>query len=366
MQRELKTLEGLVKRRGQTNDPTEEIGICTERLQADIKELIDSCLPRIVPPSARGHSRKHYEHVASWIKVAAQQQGARLQRILKTRAQVLSEQAQRRKLFAASGSTSMALPATAAASFTAPSSVAGLVGTSSAAASTSSFSSSAALSRANNPLFTLPAPRAADTARRTPSQPPLLQPNGAAHSTQTVAGYGGSRPTTGSTVGVSGKYYYGGSGGTTTDSYQSHYDGYGSSSNSSSSGGGLRQRRHLQLQQHDENNRQHERHFEEQERLQVLVQERQARQRLEEARQAESSLAELGTLFGKMSQLVSSQGETLSKIEDDVESALLDVQSGHGEIQQLYGIKKGNRAFILKTFGLLIFFIVFMRLYKSK
>jgi syntaxin 5 len=84
---------------------------------------------------------------------------------------------------------------------------------------------------------------------------------------------------------------------------------------------------------------------------------------LDQAKQAESTLAELGTLFGKMTHLISAQGEQLEKLEDDVEAAMGDVTAGQEEIQTLYSIKKGNRALIIKVFAILIFFILFMRLY---
>jgi uncharacterized protein with ParB-like and HNH nuclease domain len=48
-----------------------------------------------------------------------------------------------------------------------------------------------------------------------------------------------------------------------------------------------------------------------------------------------------------------------------VEAALVDVAAGQQEITTLYSIKKGNRALIIKTFALLIFFIVFMRFYAK-
>jgi t-SNARE complex subunit (syntaxin) len=86
---------------------------------------------------------------------------------------------------------------------------------------------------------------------------------------------------------------------------------------------------------------------------------------LDEARQAETALGELGTLFGKMSSLIVRQGETLEKIEDDVEAAHADVMAGQDEIAKLYSIKKGNRPLIIKTFAILIFLIIFMRGYKN-
>jgi syntaxin 5 len=99
--------------------------------------------------------------------------------------------------------------------------------------------------------------------------------------------------------------------------------------------------------------------------VQIRQQERQSQQRLAEARQAERSLATLGTVFGKMSTLLSQQAEVVDKVEDDVEAALVDVSAGQQEITILYSIKKGNRALIIKVFAILIFFIIFMRIYKK-
>jgi len=93
---------------------------------------------------------------------------------------------------------------------------------------------------------------------------------------------------------------------------------------------------------------------------------RQTKQRLDEARQAESTLTEVAKLFSKMSTLITEQGETLEKIEDDVECALVDVTAGQEELTKLYAIKKGNRPLIIKTFLILNFLIVFMRAYRER
>ena len=57
--------------------------------------------------------------------------------------------------------------------------------------------------------------------------------------------------------------------------------------------------------------------------IQKRRQARQTQNRLDSARMAEKSLAELTSMFGKMSSLIQSQGETLEKIEDDVEIAII-------------------------------------------
>lgn len=56
-------------------------------------------------------------------------------------------------------------------------------------------------------------------------------------------------------------------------------------------------------------------------------------------------------LHGLPSQLV-------VRIDDDMEMALEDVRKGHTEMQNYLRIVKGNRGVIVKTFALLIAFIV--------
>eukprot|EP01082_Thalassiosira_pseudonana_P005777 g5294.t1 g5294 contig2:180304-180972(+) len=100
-----------------------------------------------------------------------------------------------------------------------------------------------------------------------------------------------------------------------------------------------------------------------QQQIQTRRQNRQTQSRLASARLAEKSIAELGTMFTKMSTLISQQGEMLERIEDDVEAAGGDIDAGHEELVKVYGMTKGNRALILKVFGILIGLIIFMKLY---
>ena len=59
------------------------------------------------------------------------------------------------------------------------------------------------------------------------------------------------------------------------------------------------------------------------------------------------------------------QGERAAdkNLEDDVEAAGMDIDAGHNELVKVYGMTKGNRGLILKVFGILIFLIIFMKLY---
>jgi syntaxin 5 len=65
----------------------------------------------------------------------------------------------------------------------------------------------------------------------------------------------------------------------------------------------------------------------------------------------------MGQLFSQMATLVMEQGETLARIEDDVEVGLSETKEAHASMEQFYEITKGNRGMIIKIFLLLVFFI---------
>ena len=65
----------------------------------------------------------------------------------------------------------------------------------------------------------------------------------------------------------------------------------------------------------------------------------------------------MSELFSQMASLVLEQSQTISRIEDDVESGLMDTKDAHASMTHVYEITKGNRGIILKIFALLVFFI---------
>jgi hypothetical protein len=83
------------------------------------------------------------------------------------------------------------------------------------------------------------------------------------------------------------------------------------------------------------------------------------------AQAAESSIAELTTVFGKMASLVAEQGDVVSRIDDDIEAASLNVELGQRELVQFQRIVASNRALILKIFGVLIgIILLFIWMYR--
>lgn len=321
----LETLQQLVKRRGHVNDPTNEIASCTQQLETDAKEL-NTIVEQLKAFRSTGQHQKHLSLLAEWLQSAASQQTARLKEILKVRGTVLADQAQRRKLWNPQ-------PVKA-------------VGASAAAQKTIQES----------PLFTVTTTPSNKPNGRIPTSHRRIAP--ARQGSLNGASSGGTAMSVGYTAGTSSAptSSYGGSGygGGVSTGYGGYYGAASSMANE-----GIRQRR----QNATNNNPANQDVAAVQEQVQVRHEKRQTKTRLEHAKQAEKSLAELSTLFSKMSNLIVAQGETLDKIEDDVEAAHTDVAAGQAEIQILYSLKKGNRALILKTFAVVIFVILFMRLY---
>lgn len=402
MEGELKHLEGLVRRRGHTNDPTEGISLAVKRLELDTQELME-LIQTMIPPTARGQRHRHWQILQQWFQSVAQQQGARLKDILKVRGKVLAEQAQRRKRFQASSNT---ISSTSNAQFDSPLFNAPAHRPAPPPPPPSAQPQSQPQSQPQPPLpavsnrshpptvngITAPAngfygsntnesaaaaaaPAMARTASTAPATAPATTTTNMISRNSTLGqrpkptsgGYGsyygnasstGGGKTSGGYVGVG----TGGYGGSAANA--SYYQGTGGSSGTGAMSGGMRQRRSAGVASAT-NQDEHAQNFQIQEQVQIRQQERQSQQRLQEARQAEKSLATLGTLFGKMSTLISQQAEVVDKVEDDVEAALVDVSAGQQEITTLYSIKKGNRALIIKVFAILIFFIIFMRIYKK-
>lgn len=58
-----------------------------------------------------------------------------------------------------------------------------------------------------------------------------------------------------------------------------------------------------------------------------------------------------------MASLIVEQGETITRIEDDVELGHQQTTEAQESMEYFYEITKGNRSMIFKIFGLLIFFI---------
>ena len=88
-----------------------------------------------------------------------------------------------------------------------------------------------------------------------------------------------------------------------------------------------------------------------------------SKSRADEMRSVEASLSELGHMFNRLAGLVAEQGETVERIDADMEVALDNVQAGHSELLGYYESASKNRGLILKVFavlaGVILLFAVF-------
>lgn len=401
---QLSSLHSLVRRRGHTNDPTLEIQSLLSKFQEGAQELSEICtslrkagaLPYTVDNAAADagatsryeldnpyigkkssmQRRRHYELLASQVEMEGKERMDKLKKELEMRSVVLREQVSHRKKFLAASGGGGCANATGSAG------VAGGVGGVGGAtrpmlpSHNKNVVSKNASNQFRSPLFTMtasgnmPSSNTSSLTTTTSSAPSSVS-NGplAASATRT------SRPPPASaSITSSGYSSYGGYGGS------SSYAGYGGASNSANNNNtqqpsfstGMRQRKQqpqkstIQIDNgaDDKYNKSTDGESSDiQQQIQTRRQNRQTQSRLASARLAEKSIAELGTMFTKMSTLISQQGEMLERIEDDVEAAGGDIDAGHEELVKVYGMTKGNRALILKVFGILIGLIIFMKLY---
>ena len=366
---------------------------------------------------------RHYEHVARDLSAMADGRVGRFKKMLEVRERVIREQNERRRLLrpskqGAEPTATRAAAAAAASSSSAPARNSGSIAATIAARSTLMAGARGGASQLSSPLFTV---QGGPGAAVRPPPPPPPRPAAAAAAAAAAGAYSAtsasaasrlpaapaaalnpsSAPPSTTSAGTGAYGATGSSNGTTYGGYGGSGHGGGNGSGAGYEGMGMRQRRpnapgmsvagngyagyggyggqayqqYAQQQQqqqpydpaHGDDSKKTDGDYDDAAAVQNSIQTRRARRetaaRLEQARGAERTLANLGTMFGKMADLVVAQGETIEKVEDDVEAAHVDVYAGHEEIQKLYGITKGNRGLILKVFSVLIFFIIFMRFY---
>ena len=78
----------------------------------------------------------------------------------------------------------------------------------------------------------------------------------------------------------------------------------------------------------------------------------------------ESTISELGQIFGQLAHMVAQQGETVQRIDDDVLHVSDNVEGARRELLKYYANISNNRWLMLKIFGVLIVF--FLRMYMLR
>mmetsp|Transcript_46529 Transcript_46529/g.92175 ORF Transcript_46529/g.92175 Transcript_46529/m.92175 type:complete len:289 (-) Transcript_46529:122-988(-) len=81
--------------------------------------------------------------------------------------------------------------------------------------------------------------------------------------------------------------------------------------------------------------------------------------RAEAVQNVQKTIGELAQMFQKMAVLVTAQEEMIQRIDDDVDTANLNLQQGQEHLLKYFQYISSNRALIIKVFLILIFFVIF-------
>lgn len=369
----LTTLRNLVKRRGSTNDPTAEINKNMSSFHSysnDLLEILQNSLPRaaILSPFrgsnviSSNQRIKHYDTVGQILKIEAEELMTDFKKLLDLRGNILKEIALRRKqlnMFHVSNQISSTRDGNLqdlSQRYQKPKPIHHLEGADKEIVSLRS--------RLESPLFS--ATSRMTQRRRDPSiinsdkndsQTSWNLGNGAQSFDKNLYTSSSNTDTTlilnNTSVVHDYNVGYGGS---------NSYGAYGSSTTGMRRRGTAKIVDSYAMHQLEDESKVHDSNSI-QSQIQMRRQSRQTHSRLESARQAEKTLSELTQMFGKMSSLIQSQGETLLKIEDDVEAAFHHVETGREELIKLHEWTSGNRGLIVKVFTILMCLIIFMRFY---
>jgi syntaxin 5 len=82
-------------------------------------------------------------------------------------------------------------------------------------------------------------------------------------------------------------------------------------------------------------------------------------QRADAMVEVEKHIADLGSIFSRLSTMLAAQRDAVERIDDNVESSLESVQRGNSELLKYFDSVHSNRMLFAKVFAILITFIVF-------
>lgn len=102
-----------------------------------------------------------------------------------------------------------------------------------------------------------------------------------------------------------------------------------------------------------------------QQQLQLMEEGAQSNSYINERGQAiaaiESTISELGGIFGQLAQMVSEQAEQIQRIDANTDDVVDDVEGAQRELMKYWGRIQGNRWLVAKMFGvLMIFFLLWV------
>ena len=98
-------------------------------------------------------------------------------------------------------------------------------------------------------------------------------------------------------------------------------------------------------------------------------------ERAQAVQDIEAHMTELGSIFERLSTMITEQGEMIDRLDDNLDAAEVNVNMGYQEIvkygQNVYEMDKdlmssfSNRSLIMKLFGVLIIFIIFFLIFLA-
>ena len=98
-------------------------------------------------------------------------------------------------------------------------------------------------------------------------------------------------------------------------------------------------------------------------------------ERAQAVQDIEAHMTELGSIFERLSTMITEQGKMIDRLDDNLDAAEVNVNMGYQEIvkygQNVYEMDKdlmssfSNRSLIMKLFGVLIFFIIFFLIFLA-
>ena len=98
-------------------------------------------------------------------------------------------------------------------------------------------------------------------------------------------------------------------------------------------------------------------------------------ERAQAVQDIEAHMTELGSIFERLSTMITEQGEMIDRLDDNLDAAEVNVNMGYQELvkygQNVYEMDKdlmssfSNRSLIMKLFGVLIFFIIFFLIFLA-
>ena len=79
----------------------------------------------------------------------------------------------------------------------------------------------------------------------------------------------------------------------------------------------------------------------------------------------ESTIHELGSMYSRLTSLVSQQEEVIVRIDSSLQDTAHNMERGHQELLKYFDGISGNRMLILKVFAILIAFLVFFMIFVA-